>query len=234
MTSTTENTKIWYEKYYQKRGVNIDNIINNKGVLFQVFAHDKCLINCLSKIDLNQSSKVLDVGCGSGTSLLDFVKYGFNQNNLYGVDINDERIDFGKLNYPLLNLSIQDAAKLSFEENYFDFIFESTMFVQITDNDMSKKIANEMIRVTKKNGYIFILDWRYGKFRNSNYLACDRKRVKDIFRVGEDTEIVSVLPAAIVPPVGRFLSSHLSPFYFVVSKVFPFLVGQVGYLLQKR
>ena len=32
----------------------------------------------------------------------------------YGVDINNDRIDAGKLNYPLLNLSNQDATDLNF------------------------------------------------------------------------------------------------------------------------
>ena len=227
-------TKEWYETYYKKFGKNRNNIITNRGVFFQSIATNRSLINSLLKINLDLTSTILDVGCGQGTTLIDFVKYGFDQKNLYGVDINNDRIDEGKFNFPLLNLSNQDATNLSFQNNFFNLVFESTMFVQITDGPMSRKIAREMIRVTKKNGYIVLIDWRYGKFWNLNYLACNKKRVKELFNVGSDMEIISVINGALIPPLGRFLSTYLGSLYFVVSKLCPFLVGQVTYILKKK
>ena len=165
---------------------------------------------------------------------MELVKYGFDQNKLFGVDINNERIDSGKLNYPLLNLSIQDATKLNFQDNFFNLVFESTMFVQITDIEMSQKIAREMVRVTKKNGYIFLIDWRYGKFWNPNYLACNKKRVKQLFNVGTDMEIIAISKGSLIPPIGRFLSTYFGSLYFVVHKFCPFLVGQFTYVLKKK
>ena len=227
-------TKEWYEIYYKKFGNNRNNIITNRGVFFQSIASQRSFIKSLSKSNLELSSKILDVGCGNGSKLMDFVQYGFEQKNLYGVDINNERIDKGKFNYPLLNLSNQDATKLNFEDNFFNLVFESTMFVQVTDCEMSRKISKEMVRVTKKNGYILLIDWRYGKFWNPNYLACNKKRVKELFNVGSDMEIISVDKGALIPPIGRFLSTYLGSFYFIVSKLCPFLVGQVTYLLKKK
>ena len=226
-------TKEWYKTYYQKFGKDRNNIITNRGVFFQQIATHRSFIKSLSKINLDLSSKILDVGCGSASNLMDFVKYGFDQNKLYGVDINNERIDKGKLNYPLLKLSNQDATKLNFEDNFFDLVFESTMFVQVTDCEMSSRISKEMVRVTKKNGFIILIDWRYGKFWNSNYLACNYKRVKELFNVGSDTEIISVYKGALIPPIGRFLSTYLGSTYFVISKLCPFLVGQVTYVLKR-
>tara|TARA_B100000242_G_scaffold105916_1_gene73264 strand:- start:1505 stop:2209 length:705 start_codon:yes stop_codon:yes gene_type:complete len=227
-------TKQWYESYYKKFGKDRNNIISDKGVLFQLMATHRSFINSLAKINIDLNSSILDVGCAQGANLMELVKFGFDQNNLYGVDINNDRIDAGKLNYPLLNLSNQDATDLNFQNNFFSLVFESTMFVQITDNIMSRKIAKEMIRVTKNNGYIILIDWRYGKFWNPNYLACNKKRVKELFNVGSDMEIISVFNGALIPPIGRFLSAHANSLYFVVSKLCPFLIGQVTYVLKKK
>jgi hypothetical protein len=38
---------------------------------------------------------------------------------------------------------------------------------------------------------------------------------------------------SLVPPVGRFLSKHASWLYFPVARFFPFLVGQVVYVIRK-
>ena len=227
-------TKEWYENYYRNLGNDRNDIINNKGVFFQSIASERSFIKCLSKMNIERSSKILDVGSGNGNKLMDFVKYGFDQENLYGVDINNDRIEEGKSKYPLINLSIQDASKLNFQENCFDLVFESTMFVQITDHEISKNIAKEMIRVAKKEGFILLLDWRYGKFWNSNYLACSKKRVKELFNIGTDTEIISIYKGALIPPLGRFLSTYSGSLYFLISKLFPLLVGQVAFLLKKK
>ena len=227
-------TKNWYKNYYNKHGNDRNNILTDRGVLFQLMALKNSFIKSLSKINLDPSSYILDVGCGSGNDLMELVKYGFDQNKLFGVDINNERIDIGKLNYPLLNLSIQDATKLNFQDNFFNLVFESTMFVQITDIEMSQKIAREMVRVTKKNGYIFLIDWRYGKFWNPNYLACNKKRVKQLFNVGTDMEIIAISNGSLIPPIGRFLSTYFGSLYFVVHKLCPFLVGQFTYVLKKK
>ena len=40
--------------------------------------------------------KILDVGCGSGGVLRDFIKYGALPENLYGIDLLEDRIERAK------------------------------------------------------------------------------------------------------------------------------------------
>ena len=238
MTSKEKNKDSWYKKYikdhYTYKNTKRDNILSNKEVLFQYLAKKKCFINSFSELDLNQSDSVIvDIGCGYCSDLINLVNLGFNQENLFGVDINKSNIDFGKKNYPILNLSCQDASKLNFQSDFFDLTFESTLFVQLTCEDLSQRIANEMIRITKKNGYLIIFDWRYGKLNNPKFSACNKKRIKKIFKVNQSTKLISIQKGMLIPPIGRFLSSKFNPSYFMVANLFPFLVGQVGYILKK-
>ena len=105
--------------------------------------------------------------------------------------------------------------------------------MQLTCEDLSQRIANEMIRITKKNGYLIIFDWRYGKMNDPKFSACNKSRIKNIFKVNQSTKLISIKKGMLVPPIGRFISSNLNHSYFLVAKVFPFLVGQVGYILKK-
>ncbi len=238
MINKDKNHASWYKQYikdhYLNKNSKRDNILSNKEVLFQYLAKKKCFISSFSKLDLNQSnSLILDIGCGSCSDLINLVTLGFSQENLFGVDIDQSSINFGKKNYPLLNLTCQDASKLNFKNESFDLTFESTLFVQLTCKDLSQRIANEMLRVTKKNGYLIIFDWRYAKLNNTKFSACNKNRIQNLFRVNQSTKLISIHEGMLIPPVGRFISSNLNPSYFIVAKLFPFLIGQVGYILKK-
>jgi ubiquinone/menaquinone biosynthesis C-methylase UbiE len=229
------SVKDWYRRYYAKGGAERNDIRLNPGVLFQVLAAEAAFIAAIRNFGHDTSvAKVLDVGCGSGGDLLQLLRVGYLPGNIYGVDIQKERLEAGRKLYPSVNLFLEDASKMSFQSCGFDLVFESTMFATLPDDKVREGIASEMVRVCKSGGHLLLLDWRTHKPGDPNYKALTRREVKKLFRVGADTEIIGVYPGALVPPVGRFLSAHLPSVYFLVAAIFPFLVGQVAYLLKKK
>ena len=178
-------------------------------------------------------TRVLDVGCGAGASLLRFVGMGFEPSNLYGVDIMDERIREARARLPGLKFSCADATALPFESNSFDLVLESTMFVQLTDEALAQKIAAEMLRVTKKNGHLLLIDWRYSKPGSADYRGLSMQRLKRLFAVPTDSCVEFVSPGSLVPPIGRRISRSLPSLYFLLEAVFPILAGQTATLLRR-
>lgn len=236
MKSTEDETKDWYRQYYLNKGEDRNDLLTNPEVLFQHLAFEASTISALRRaMNLRrETSRILDVGCGTGASLATFLQLGFQPENLYGVDLLQDRIEEAGRKYPNLNLVCDDAASMSFESDMFDLVLESTMFVQITDEALSKRISQEMMRVTKPGGYLMLIDWRYGKPGNSNYLAVSRRRINRIFSVGSLSDVICEAKGALVPPVGRAASKYLPSTYFLLRAAFPFLVGQITTLLQKR
>jgi len=229
-----DETAKWYEQYYGRFGSDRNNILKDKGVLWQHLASEQSLIRSVASTNLDYANaKVCDIGCGSGSLLSKLTHIGFNPQNLTGIDISPERIADGNMKYPNISLQCGDAQKLPFSTCSYDLTCESTMFVQITDERMSIEIAKEMIRVTKVGGFILLRDWRYGKFWDNSYLACCKKRVSQMFQVGTSTVLLGTYRGAIIPPLGRFLSKNLPASYFLVSSLFPASVGEVVYLLRK-
>ena len=229
-----EETRQWYADYYQKHGTDRNDLLTNPEVLFQTFAFDTANIRALQRLPLDrQQAKVLDVGCGSGASLLSFLRLGFRSRNLAGVDINPDRIDIGLEEFPNMDLRCESAADLSFETDSFDLVSESTMFIQLTDEKLAKEIATEMVRVAKPGGFLLLTDWRYGKPRNPDYLAVTPTRIAKLFNVGLDTSFVSSDRGALIPPIGRTLSRWSPSLYFAIQSMLPIAVGQTTTVLRK-
>ncbi len=234
MKPIQKETQHWYKEYYQKKGQDGNDLLTNPEVLFQHFGFEYSVISALRKIKFDKKrARILDVGCGVGGILARFLQLGFEPNNLYGIDIIDKRIVVAKSRYSNLNFIHDDASSMPFESNYFDLVIESTMFVQITDETLSQEIASEMLRVTQPSGHILLIDWRYSKPGNSNYLGVSTKRIRKMFSVGSSSKIICQVHGAIVPPVGRKISKYLPSAYFILRAVFPFLAGQQATLLQK-
>lgn len=168
-----------------------------------------------------------------GGSLINFIKLGFRPENLTGIDIQQERISEAKMRFPNINFVHGDASKMQFNDETFEIVIESTMFVQLTDEDLARSIANEMIRTTKTDGYIILVDWKYSKPWDKSYKGLDKKRTKELFGVGSKTNIEGIYNGAIVPPIGRFLSKRIPSIYFVIQTILPFLVGQKTTVLKK-
>ena len=226
-----KQTADWYEDYYSTKGDDRNDPLRNPGVLFQNLAFEKSIVEALRTIRLDKSWKILDVGCGAGFSMLRLLSYGLEPDRLHGIDIADNRIARGRRRQPALNFTLGDATAMEFPSDSFDLAMESTMFVQITDDTMARGIAQEMIRVVKPGGYIMLTDWRYS-FGRKGYLAVSAARIQKL--VGDKVSVVCRKDGALLPPLGRALSRYLPSLYFPVCRLFPFLVGQVTVVLQRR
>lgn len=227
-------TEEYYKGYDARKGEGRNDPFSNPQVLFQFLAAEASVVRALHSIRLNPAeAKVLDVGCGRGGSLMTLLRMGFSPTNLHGVDIRPEQIASARKWLPASPIECADASQLKFADNTFDITHASAMFLQVPDDNLSARIASEMIRVTKTSGHILISDWRYSKPGSSEFKAVDKKRIGRLFSVGSQTVVQGVFPGQLIPPVGRFFSEHLPSFYFLIRAVFPFLVGRVTTVLRK-
>jgi len=227
-------TQEYYCEYVAKKGPDRNSLLRNPEVLFQILARDAAIVRALRSINPNpQSARVVDVGCGEGDSLWIFLRLGFEPSNLFGLDIQEDKILKAKAANPLVNFECADATSLAFPDNTFDISMESMMFLQLTDDDIARRIASEMIRVTKPGGILLVSDWRYSKPGSREFKGVTRRRIRDIYLVGTRNQACHTFRGPLVPPIGRFVSHYLSPFYFLVQALFPFSAGHTVTVLRR-
>jgi len=224
-----------YSKYYEQHKADRNDLLGNPEVAFQTFAFDRANISALRKMELDRdNARILDVGCGSGAGLIQFLRLGFRPDQLSGIDISPERIDDARQSLPNVEFKCESADAVTYPDGAFDIVFESTMFVLLPSDETARAIAREMVRVTRPGGYLMLVDWRYSRPGSEVYKAMNRSRISELFGVGSSTTVIAREKGALVPPLGRFLSRHAPSLYFLAQAMLPFAVGQVTTVLRKK
>ncbi len=112
-------------------------------------------IEALLNLKFDQRLKVLVVGAGTGVEMVQLAKNGCVP---YGIEPDNKALGILKLRAQLHQLDQSKikqavAEKIPFSDNSFDFVYCWQVLEHVQDVDQSIK---EMIRVTRKNGWIFI------------------------------------------------------------------------------
>ena len=103
--------------------------------------------------NLNDESKILDVGCAKGFMLYDFYKLN-PQLDLHGVDVSKYAID-NSVSEIKNKLQVANATKLPYEDNFFDLVI-SINTIHNLNKDECKIALKEISRVSKKNAFITV------------------------------------------------------------------------------
>ncbi len=108
---------------------------------------------------LVKNQKILDVGCGSGVFMIEFIKKGAY---VIGADYSQKMLDLArrelsryKVSRSKYKLLKADATNLPFKNAEFDLILAAGLADYLTD-ERNKKFIKEAARVLKDNGRLII------------------------------------------------------------------------------
>ena len=176
----------------------------NKGNLYIVQQRERIILDLLRKFNFSNLSdkKILDIGCGSGGGLRDFVKYGAKPNHLYGVELLEDKIEIAKDISPNINFKYGDASNLPYENEYFDIVMQFTVFTSVLKKEMKRDIAKEMLRVLKKEGIILWYDFSYNNPKNPDVKGIKKKEIINLFPNCKFT----FKRVTLAPPLVRFIA----------------------------
>ena len=118
--------------------------------------------------DANKGSKILDVATGTGKQAFAFAKKGFD---VEGIDLSEEMLKVAnrKNKFRNVRFKVADATDIPFKNNYFDISCISFALHE-TPSEIRKKILKEMVRVTKREGTIVIVDYSLPKNKIGKHL----------------------------------------------------------------
>ncbi len=118
---------------------------------------EKVANNMASYYSLPDKPKILDIGCGKGYLLYDFLKVVPNA-EIYGIDISRYAIDNSK---PEIKdrLFVGNAVDLPYEDNFFDLVISINTLHCLESYDLNNALR-EMERVGKHQKYLCVESYR--------------------------------------------------------------------------
>jgi SAM-dependent methyltransferase len=189
-----------------------------RGHLFMVQELERRLLDRLERHAMAPlcSKQILEIGCGNGHWLREFIKWGATPENLAGVDLLAERIAQAcRLSPPGVNLTRGNAAQLDFADASFDIVVQATVFTSILDTALKVKIAAEMLRVLKPTGVLLWYDFRVNNPRNPDVRGIERAEIGKLF---SGCQII-LERITLAPPLLRAVAPYSWPGSYLLSAI---------------
>lgn len=106
--------------------------------------------------------KVLEVGCGTGTSLGLFADAGCE---ISGIDLSSSMLDRAKKKLgDGADLQLGDASNMPFEDGAFDLVV-GILTLHEMPFEMRRAVVSEMARVLSREGRVVLVDFHTGPYR---------------------------------------------------------------------
>jgi SAM-dependent methyltransferase len=201
-TNTRELARIRSEYGRRAREIPEDFYGWNRPV--NVFFHIQTVRACMTAFVTEgvlplETRKIADIGCGAGTWLMEFLKWGARHTNLAGIDLSEGRVRRACEALPDADIRCGDASTLPWQDKSFDVVSQFTLFTSILSPSVKQEVASEMLRVLKPGGFILWYDFRYDNPRNPNVRGVESKEIRGLFPGCE----VKLKRVTLAPPLAR-------------------------------
>lgn len=176
------------------------------------------------------SRSLLEIGCGSGQNLLDFLRFGFRPENLVGNELLPVRAAEARDRLPeTVSILEGDAAELALPDESFDIVFQSTVFSSILDETFQAALAARMWRWVKPGGGVLWYDFTFNNPQNPHVRGVPVQRIRALFPSGR----LTYWRVTLAPPLAR-LVAPVHPTLYSAMNVLPFLRTHVLCWIRKE
>jgi len=147
--------------------------------------------------------RILDVGCGEGRWLCRFTEWGASPENLAGIDLLPERIAVAREACPpAVRLHCRSADQIPIETCSVDIVLCMNVFSSILANSLRAAIAEEMLRVLRRRGFVLWYDFFLNNPTNPDVRGVGKPEIARLFS-GCKIELARITVAA---PLGRAIA----------------------------
>lgn len=169
--------------YADRDQCSSDSSLVDSGDLFMAAERQLAVVQMLRCAGVRrfEGVRILDVGCGAGGTLAQFLFLGASSQNLFGVDIVFRRLRKASLSFPGLKWACGAVQQLPFGDSSFDLVCQFTAFSSILDREVQTSMAAEMLRVLTPKGVVLWYDFFYDNPHNPDVRGIGKRTLLSFF-----------------------------------------------------
>jgi len=141
-------------------GSNVYSLFNRAN-LFIVQQRQREVLSLLQRNGITDLSnlRILEMGCGGGGVLAEYLGFGASPGNLHGVDLLIDRLHHAHNQLPGSGFSNADGQNLPYEAHSFDLVLQFTAISSVLDEKIRCNIFADILRILKPGGMIISYDF---------------------------------------------------------------------------
>lgn len=162
---------------------------------------------------------VIEVGCGNGANLVEFLGLGAQPEHLVGNELLADRLVQARSLLPSsVRLLPGDAGSLALQDQGFDIVIQSTVFSSILDDCLQNRVAAAMWSWLRPGGAVLWYDFTFDNPRNPDVRGVPLARIRELFPEGR----VDARRVTLAPPIARRVC-RIHPSLYTALNALPFL-----------
>ena len=200
-------------------------------VLCRVHERQRALVAVLAEAGLRSLDGVdlVEVGCGSGANLLEFLEFGAEPSRLIGNDLLEDRLELARRLLPTrVRLLGGNAADIRLTDACCDIVYQSTVFSSILDRAVQQSVAAAMWRWLRPGGGVLWYDFTFDNPSNPDVRGVPKRRVAELFPEGR----ITARRVTLAPPIARRVC-RVHPSLYTLFNALPFLRTHLLCWIQK-
>ncbi len=163
--------------------------------------------------------RVVDVGCGDGGNLLEWMRLGFAGRHLTGLELLEERARAARQRLPSDVRVIQgDALAAPIEPASQDVVHQAVVFSSLLDDGFQRQLAERMWSWVRPGGGVLWYDFTVNNPSNPDVRGVPMRRVRELFPQAQ----LRWQRITLAPPISRRVC-RLHPAAYTVFNAVPWL-----------
>jgi SAM-dependent methyltransferase len=193
------------DRYARRHGDALRYSLLNAAVLLATQERQRAIANLLVSVGQGNVTgvRLVEVGCGTGANLLEFLRLGFRPEHLQGIELLTSSAEQARTVLPVsLRIIVGDAAgaaAAAVPDASQDIVYQSTVFSSLLDDAFQHRLAGAMWRWVRPGGGVLWYDFTFNNPRNPDVRGVPVARVRALF---PDAKL-RVRRLTLAPPIAR-------------------------------